>query len=140
MKNVQKKEYVIGIIKSNEHYLILRFKEDYNYCPKDWDFVTDHIDSEEENKDKEGTILRALKKHTNLKGKIKKKFSEYSWLDPEYKILWHYYPFLIETEKQEIDLKNTTKYSEYKWVSENEMLNFDRLGYLKNVISKTLNL
>ncbi len=136
--NFPKKDYAIGVICYKNKYLILRFRENYKYCPTDWDFLTKHLVSKEEYNNKDKTILKTLKFHTGLNGKIKKQYSEYCWPDPEYKILWHYYPFLIEVDNFYISLNPDSKYDQYKWVSKDEILNYERLGYFRNALKNTL--
>ena len=138
MKNkFPKKDYVIGIVKFKDKYLILRFRKDYDYCPGDWDFITKHLDFKFNNLD--DVILETINYHIGLKGKIVKKYKPYGWADPEYKILWFYCPYLVEVDSDNIQLNPDSKYDSYKWIDKDEILSYDRLGYFKNALKYTIN-
>lgn len=136
-KKYPKHKYVIGIVKFKDRYLILRFRRRYEYCPGDWDFITKRLDFKFKNLG--DVILETVFHHASLKGKIVDKYKSYGWPDPEYKVLWLYYPFLIKVSDSKIELNPDSKYDAFKWVKKDEILNYDRLGYLENVLTNTIN-
>lgn len=127
---------IVIITKHKNKYLILRFCKNCNYCPGDWDFVNQHFDFKPKNLNQ--LAIKVLSYHTKLKGVITKQYQPYFWLDPEYQIQWHCYPFLIEVTNKKIKLKEDGKYNKFKWVSKNQILKYDRLEYFKNVLEKTI--
>jgi hypothetical protein len=136
-EKLPQKDYVISIVKFKNKYLILRFRKDYDYCPGDWDFITKHLDFKFNSLD--DVILETINHHINLKGKIIEKYESYGWADPEYKVLWFYFPYSIEVDSDNIQLNPNSKYDSYKWVDEDEILSYDRLGYFRNALKHTIN-
>jgi len=137
MSKFPRKDYVIGIVRNQNKYLILRFRKDYDYCPGDWDLITKHLDFNFTNLD--DVIIETINHHIGIKGKIIKRYEPYSWSNPEYKILWFYYPFLVEVDNDNIQLNPDSKYDSYKWVDKDDILFFDRLEYFENALKNTVN-
>jgi hypothetical protein len=135
-EKLPKKDYVIGIVRFKDKFLILRFRKDYDYCPGDWDFITKNLDFKFNNLD--DVMLETINHHIGLKGKIIKKYKSYDWADPEYKILWFYFPYLVEVDSDNIQLNPESKYDSYKWIDKNEILSYDRLDYFKNALKHTI--
>lgn len=125
---------VLGICKSKNKYLLLRFSPTYEFCPGDWDFIYDYLSNPKCYPKKE--VLDVVLKHTGLKGKVLREYPIYNWVDRESKKIWVFLPYLIEVKNEEIKL--SSKFSEYKWLKLEEISNYDRLDYLKNHLKNTL--
>ena len=129
-------DMILVICRNKDKYLVLRFRQDYDYCPGDWDFVTRHPYTEMSS---EQNAVEAVKHHVGLDGEIFHLYSDYIWLDLESKIWWHYYPFLMNTSSRDVQFRPNGKYSEYQWVNRDEIPKFSRLNYLENSLDRTIN-
>lgn len=125
---------ILGICKFKEKYLLLRFSQTYDYCPRDWDFIYDYISNSRCHPEKE--VLDVVKKHTDLEGEVLKRYPVFEWIDDEFKRIWVFLPYLIKINNEDIELSQ--KFSEYKWLNLEEILQYDRLDYLKNHLERTL--
>ena len=70
--------------------------------------------------------------HTGLNGNIVKKGSVFIWPDDESKINWIIWPCIVEVDSNCVKLSK--KYVEYRWVEKNQILDYDRKGYLRTVL------
>jgi len=119
-------------------YLIGKLKPDYEFCPGDWDFLTPHKQPDDD------LIKKALETpeyYASLKPrKILKVYPNFLWNDVDSKVLWNFFPFLIEVEHDKYVIDTYKKYSEFKWVKKEELPEYSRRGYFEYVLSKTLDL
>lgn len=130
------KEVISTICAWGNKYLIGRFRDDYKYCPGDWDFLTWY------KVDNENVVSRALYLSKQYVGippiKVIKSFPPFAWLDDESKLWWLFYCFLVKVRSPIIKIKSTEKYSEFKWVKKDDISSYSRLGYLEDILNHTI--
>jgi hypothetical protein len=125
------------ICESQGRFLIGRFKEDYLFCPGDWDFLTKHMEQGDlpykQLSERLPEELAGIKFVRHIRA-----YHNFHWLDLDEKLWWHFIPFRVEVEGQPQIPKNS-KYSEFKLVNRAELPKFSRRGYLEYFAKRTLN-
>ena len=124
------------ICEHDNKYLIGKLKQDYEFCPNDWDFLTPHAKEGDNWKKK---VLWAPQYYAELKPtRILRAYHTFMWLDLDSKLWWHFIPFKVEVEDKKFQLDPNKKYSEFRWVKKSELSRFSRQGYFKDVCGRTL--
>lgn len=124
------------ICESDNKFLIGKFRADYDYCPEDWDFLTKHTKRNELPYKKLSEIIPenyGIRFVRHIRA-----YHDFSWLDIDMKLWWHFIPFHILVEEGQPIIPKNSKYSEFRWVNRNEISKFDRQGYLENIAKNTL--
>ncbi|MEM2934814.1 MAG: NUDIX domain-containing protein [Candidatus Thermoplasmatota archaeon] len=84
--------------------------------------------------------IKEIEEETGIKAneiKLLKKGEEIEFYDENEKFFWQIYPFLFETDKEEI--KIDWEHVEYRWVPIDEIDKYDTVPKLKETIKKLLN-
>ena len=110
---------VIGVVKFDEKILLLKRNQNRSSSPNKWQFVSGFI---KERESAEDAVKREIREETGLDGRIVNKGKVFEVTDTWGR--WIIIPFLIsvDSDKIKIDLK---EHSEYKWITPEEIVNFD---------------
>lgn len=123
--------YTSGICRYEDKYLLLRISDSYKICPGDWEWLTCSvkIDGDSDPVQRFLTnVYHTLKEHTALEAKSLKICPYFVWDDHEFRLTYVLHPIFIEVKKPSVHLANK-KFSEYRWVTWDNILNFDRNYY-----------
>ncbi len=117
-------------------YLIGRLREDYEFCPGDWDFLNQHLERTDELRQK---ALETPRIYARLEPQgIVRAYHSYMWLDTDSRVWWHMMPFLVEVGSDRFVMDPDKKFSELRWVRKEDMPAYSRQGYFEYALSKTL--
>lgn len=114
------------IIKSADKILILKRGKNASWMPSKWNLPGGII---ENNETPEEAAIREAKEETNINVSGLTLIDKF--LDPE---KWTIYFFKTKNYSGKISL---TENSNYKWITKNELNNYDFVPYVKEVIQKT---
>lgn len=120
----------LPICKIDEEYLLLRLDKQWKFCPGDWDFVLGTV--QDERKPLVENAILNTKTHTGLSGSLIREYPVLYWNDHESLVTFVLYPCLINVNSRSFEL--SSKFCEAKWMSWDNVLQYDRNEYLFTVL------
>lgn len=127
---------VTSILLNKGKILLLKRGDKVRTYKGKWACVSGYIEDD----DPLHRAIKEIEEETGIKEneiKLLKKGEEIKFYDKDEKIYWHIYPFLFETDKNEI--KIDWEHVEYRWVNIDEIDKYDTVPKLKEAIKKLLN-
>ena len=118
-------EVALAVPDHKDKFLLLKRSQE-NSSSGEWTFPGGKI---EENEAEREAAIRELQEETGLKGKIVNSGNEY--IGEGELGYWKIYPFHIKVKSKKVELDY--EHSEYKWLSIDELKNYETMGNLKSL-------
>ena len=133
-ETAQKEIYAMAcvVINGEGKILLLKRSPDKKFFPGQWAAVGAVPLSKDENM--EAIAKREIKDELGLEGKILKSGEAMSAIAGGYQ--WHIFPFLAQIESSNVTLND--EHTEYKWVSKEELKDYNLPHLMEETITKFL--